>query len=225
MPNLTTRDWVAANLSQASKLGERMAKRNQGTMTLSVTPKSQSAADGFNKADGIEYFAMLQMKAPFFRCDRKQANLSISACSTMWNAAQEATGRDAERLEVCRACSIGAAHAGKRVIARSKLYGAAICPRCRRGAIRMINNTRCISCYNREREVLAGRNAKGGVPSKLRKLYPIEITYAVDGVPRRYKSDRAVDVIEPMIDVLRKTKGDIVFSFSSKPMFQQIGIV
>lgn len=192
---------------------------------LSASSKSPPVADDFSKADGVEYSAMPQMSVPYFRCDRRRAKLSIPACSKMWNAAQDATGHDAERLEVCRACPIGAAHAGKRVIARSKLYGASICPRCRKGATRMINDTRCISCYNREREILAGRNARGGMPSKLRKLYPFEVAYAIDGVAFRHRSDRAVDLMEPMIDVLRKTKGNVVFSFSPKLIFPQGGNV
>lgn len=77
----------------------------------------------------------------------------------------------------------------------------------------MINGIRCVSCYNREREVMAGKNAKGTAPVKLGPLFPINLSYIVDGSPQRFSTKCARDLMEPMVSVLRTTRGSIAFAF------------
>ncbi|MDP3328739.1 hypothetical protein [Parvibaculum sp.] len=139
----------------------------------------------------------------------------------MWREAQTAEGLKAERLEVCRLCPIGAAHAGEVVTATSRLFGSMICPRCRRGTTRMINGTRCVSCYNREREFMAGKNAKGTAPVKLGPLYPISVSYMIDGRAQRYSTNLARDLMEPMVSILRATRGNIAFAFLGSYQLRQ----
>lgn len=120
----------------------------------------------------------------------------------------------ASLTNTCRSCPIGAAHAGADHVHHSKLYGASICPACRTGATRMIGNKVCVSCYNRRRELRAGKNARGNAPIELmqRPVHPIEFRMAVDGRPRRVRAQGA-DLLEPMVQALRVTKGELAFAF------------
>ncbi len=74
----------------------------------------------------------------------------------------------------------------------------------------MIGNRRCVSCYNRERELRTGRNAKGHAPIKLRHLFRIELRYLVDGELRRFTDDVA-DTTEAIVQILRSTPGRVHF--------------
>lgn len=49
------------------------------------------------------------------------------------------------------------------------------------GRMRLVGGTRCISCYNREREILHGANAKGAQPQKWNCLRPASIELEKDG--------------------------------------------
>jgi hypothetical protein len=126
----------------------------------------------------------------------------------------EAVRDSAEALDVCRGCPIGAAHAGAQHIHYSTLFGQEICPRCRRGGLRMIRNRLCVSCYNRRREIRAGRNGRGNRPTELLQRPPKarEFRLIIDGVARRHR-DEGVDLFEPMVQALRVNKGRIAFAF------------
>ena len=112
----------------------------------------------------IAYSSFEGTSRKFFRCTRLSATLSTNSCAQRHRDAQTATGDTLDRLTDCRSCQIGAHHAGVELIHYSWLYGSQICPRCGHGTTRMIHGRRCISCYNREREFIAGRNAKGTKP-------------------------------------------------------------
>jgi hypothetical protein len=86
----------------------------------------------------------------------------------------------------------------------------------------MIHNRRCVSCYNREREVRAGKNARGNTPVKLLERRPRrrEFRLIVDGVGRPIR-DRGVDVAEPMIQAIRITKGRIAFGWVAPAAFRR----
>lgn len=82
----------------------------------------------------------------------------------------------------------------------------------------MIGGKVCVSCYNRQREVIAGKDAKHRKPIHLRPVVPIDISYTVDGSPRRLRLRYASGRIELMSHVLRTTPGTILFHFHSEPL-------
>lgn len=167
----------------------------------------------YNRIDGIKYGNFPGLQHPTFRCQPREATLSIPACVGMFQRAQAARGREAERYTACKTCSVGAAHTGVELILSSWLFDTMICPRCGHGTMRMIRNRACVSCYNREREVKAGRNAKGKVPSKLAPLIPVEVAYTANRTPRRYRSRHAVGAPEVMAHIMRTVPGQIIFHF------------
>lgn len=121
----------------------------------------------------------------------------------------------ASSLDVCRACPLGAIHAGVTPISYSPFFGSMICPRCRRGTTRMIQNRVCIGCYNRERELRKGRNARGNAPVELQRkpLHAVEMRVIVDGHPQRRRVERVVDTLEAVVQTLRTTRGQVRFAF------------
>lgn len=194
-------------------------------------------------APGVEYTEAHGLR--MFRCEPHSATLTITGCAKRWRESQgsaepaKVRGRSVKSspercggppesealagircasssLNVCRACPIGAAHAGAPVVRYSWMFGSGVCPRCDVGGARMIGNRRCISCYNREREMALGRNARGNIPAELlatSRLRPVSLHVIVDGQVHLKRAD-AVDVREPVVHVLRTTKGALAFAFA-----------
>jgi hypothetical protein len=119
-------------------------------------------------------------------------------------------------LARCSSCSTGAAHAGRGKITYAKWFRAAICPRCGVGTTRMIYNRRCVGCYNRQREMQAGRNARGNVPRELlrRPLRTVEVMLDVDGEVHCLRDRDSSGMAETVVQVLRTTTGMISFAFA-----------
>lgn len=168
------------------------------------------------EAPGVTYAVVTSAPGlKMFRCEPYRANLTMQGCGARWREAQTAGGEAADRVAHCRGCSIGALHAGFRPIAYSRWFGVSICPRCSKGTTRMIGGSRCVSCYNRERELRAGRNARGNKPVELleRPLHAVELRLVVDDEPRRVRHGPTTGLAETLIQILRTTKGEIGFGF------------
>jgi hypothetical protein len=167
-----------------------------------------------NTAPGVNYVELTGCDRRFFRCSPLRATLSVESCAANWRRAQRIPAADLGFVGKCGDCAIGSAHAGERHVHRSRIFDLEICPRCRRGGARMPGNRRCISCYNREREVKAGKNAKGTKPGLVldpRRLGAI-LNY---GAP----DQRLVDLLDPLtqdtielaVQVLRTVRGRVAF--------------
>lgn len=160
----------------------------------------------------MDYVSIPGVDGRYFQCAPLRALLSVSSCSGRFTAANHES--------VCHGCSVGAQHAGKTVVSR-RAVPRLLCCRCHDLAPRLINGGICVSCYNREREVAAGRNAKGTAPhphesywtqrapGKTLRLHRIEIGL-LRGKARRVVHDRAADTIEVVLGVLR-SNGDAAF--------------
>ena len=183
-------------------------------------------------APGLAYEDEIGMR--FFRCDRLNAKLTQPGCANRWLQAQTGPGgergpaafgaklRD-EALSMCRGCSVGALHAGHDPIRYSAHFGEMICPRCDKGTTRMIGGTRCVSCYNRERELAAGLNARGNIPVELlaRPLRPVSLRLLVNGVTLRKRFANVSGRPEAIVQTLRTMKGDIAFAWSPPVTLRQ----
>ena len=148
----------------------------------------------------------------YFRCPTYAATISTSQCASMWRIARATSG---DRNMRCRGCSVGAAHAGEVHEEVSALYGTPICPRCRRTGLRLIQGQVCVSCYNRQREFLIGRNAKGARPVKIKALPPRSIAYADGDGVKVHRRQRALDLTEAMLALLRTIPAQVQFGFRS----------
>ena len=116
----------------------------------------------------VTYFQIAGAPGEYFACTPLRATLSTRACAQMYQ--RESRTRSGQHPH-CRGCEVGALHAGER--APTPLYGSLICPRCARGSTRLVRGL-CVSCINRQYEVVRGRNARGGAGPRL-QLAPLEV--------------------------------------------------
>jgi len=163
----------------------------------------------------VEYFANPDVPGrTFFRCDRMRAVLSTDSCSAMWRKADDL---DDGARNSCRLCPIGAVHAGEVAASMSPLKGTLTCARCHRTAGRLIGGMVCVSCKNREYELLKGKNAKGTAPVKLCALDTRRLRYRHGDDVRTLRLRHTVDTDELLVAVLRDSKSQVVFAFNSAP--------
>jgi hypothetical protein len=179
----------------------------------------------------IHYFEVPDTPGRYFNCAR-YGMLSIQSCARNFS---EAPNRIKEgRYAGCIGCAIGRGHAGDGDAAATACAQKPrrVCVRCRRngmednsrffGRMRLVReHTVCISCYNREREVAHGRNAKGTQPLKWGGLYHAQMSYLKDGqVHARISTKNPVrDRIEVALTALRQHGANAVF-FTAPPIMQ-----
>lgn len=170
---------------------------------------------------GIEYFQYEGVPGQYFHCPSTMGTLSVSACAANYQLAMSPQGLKEGRRVTCRACPVGAQHAGVPDGAGSvsRFVGSTICARCHKEASRLIRNSICVGCYNREREVLIGRNAKGGIPAKCRMVFAMTLT-CILGAGQRIevrRFDRVSSFQEARIATLRGEPQACAFGWVSAP--------
>lgn len=164
----------------------------------------------------VEYETVEGVSGQYFRCPFGVANLlSTKACAGLYNEAMSPRGlREGLRYQ-CRACPVGAQHAGVSVetASGSRFLGSLYCSRCHGSARRLIRGSICVSCYNREREVLIGRNAKGGKPIHGKAVAPTTVGCVVEGVVSVRRMDRVASRVEAVLSVLRNESKSVTFGW------------
>lgn len=150
----------------------------------------------------------------YFNCEGMRATLAVTACAGNWRRGHHEGDLARQR---CKGCEIGALHAGEAGANRSPFLGTRICARCHRSESRLIHKHLCVSCYNREREVLLGRNAKGNKPSKLKALDARSVVYrGSDGIVQMRTIDRTLNTAEVVVAILRDQRKAVRFGFRGK---------
>lgn len=103
-----------------------------------------------------------------FTCQALAARVTTRGCATLWSSGEKHPPRPDESRARCIGCETGARNAGvdveaaRRAARASELAG--ICVTCTRGGGRLIRGRHCVSCYNRQREVSRGMDARGRAP-------------------------------------------------------------
>lgn len=126
-----------------------------------------------------------------FRCLTLHADITPATCASNFG--------NPGRYASCEGCHVGAHHSNRTLTpivtdrhARAAANHRITCVRCQRsnangsesfvGSIRMIVGRQiCISCWNREREVMKGSNSKDATPVKWAHLRPATLTIVQDG--------------------------------------------
>ena len=104
-------------------------------------------------AIGIEYREL--MPGFFaFDCNPLRATISPTSCADRWSKSECGSS--------CHGCSVGAQHAGRPDAPTPPTRMP--CCRCGRTDQRLLAKTLCVSCFNRQRETIKGRNSKGDFP-------------------------------------------------------------
>jgi hypothetical protein len=170
-----------------------------------------------NKPEAVIYFQHAGVPGDYFEC-ASYGSLSVAACARNFMEAPLCVKQG--RLQRCLGCALGSKHAGgaepPSVPAASSIVYRVACARCRRdgrtegtrllGRLRLVRgHTICVSCYNREREVLVGANAKGARPKKWDRLFHTRAAFisASRAVVVEHP-DPVVDRIELALTMFRK---------------------
>ncbi|MCE3602724.1 hypothetical protein LXA47_03810 [Massilia sp. P8910] len=179
----------------------------------------------------IIYFKVDGFDGKYFNCER-YGTLSPASCAKNFASAPEST-RTSGRLEACVGCLVGQQHADPAAAPKAAPATATsfsfrqVCVRCRRGGhadnnrligrMRLVrDHTTCVSCYNREREVIQGKNAKGARPKKWRHLFYVQIGSVSDGSLTIEAFDHPVrDRLEAMLTMLRRKTGPKVMAWTA----------
>lgn len=163
----------------------------------------------------VQYFEREELPGvQHFRCDKLMATLAVRSCADMW---RKANHDNLERLARCKTCPLGAVHAGETAASLSPFMGATVCARCQTTATRLIGKHLCVSCYNRQREFVIGRNSKGSRPSKMRPLARRTVRYFAAGDPVTRTLDLTADTEEMVVAVLRDSRKRATFAFHGMP--------
>jgi hypothetical protein len=160
------------------------------------------------------YFKIDRCAKSFFRCAALRSTLSTEACAENFRRAPALSENAVTCQHLCKRCPIGAEHAGMKLGHESKFRGVATCPRCRKFAGRMIGGTRCISCYNREREIRVGKNAKGSKPTGELPPRRLGLIIGFGDQDARYvelRGEYSRDTLELALSALRVAPGRIGF--------------
>jgi hypothetical protein len=147
---------------------------------------------------------------PYFDCTDLHASLTVTTCASLWRAAADPHRM---RYSTCRACPLGGRHAGIANVASGALRGLLVCSRCYRTSRRLILSNLCVSCYNRQREVVRGKNARGLPPTKLTRLDARAVCYAEGGRVRTVRSERTVSATELLVGTLRDAVQVVAFGW------------
>ena len=146
-----------------------------------------------------------------FECKARQARLTKRGCQGQWEKAQADKPEPWQSLWHCRSCPVGAQHAGVVQPVHQDEALAKLCPRCGRLTERMIKGRLCISCYNREREVVRGKNCKGNAPVRVAEaIRSIIAIFTVNGVEDIREFDGVTSVNEILVLLLREYGRDAV---------------
>ncbi|MFM0385865.1 hypothetical protein [Paraburkholderia dipogonis] len=154
----------------------------------------------------LEYFELDVLPGvKHFTCDRYKATLSVQSCAERWALANEGASdeRQSDRMRSCLKCHTGALHAGKSDMNMSPWKGSMMCARCGEGASRLVGRHLCLSHYNRQRERLLMKNAKGTAPKMHPPLHRRSVSFLTDGAVKTKTIEYTIGLEEVMFSVLR----------------------
>lgn len=174
----------------------------------------------------MDYFTYPGVPGRYFRCDAMRASLAETRCASMYREAKRLPSGACSSLEKCIGCEIGALHAGDENVQRkTSAVGALTCARCREHTARLVVGGICVSCYNRQREVEKGRNAKGVPPRPVDRFWMDEVPrckvvvthqsmllFSANDTPRIVTGNVA-DQLELMICAMRNVRDKFLFAF------------
>jgi hypothetical protein len=156
-----------------------------------------------------------------FHCEPMRASLSTDACARRWreaNAKRHGSGgiqvamKDSDKsCALCKGCRIGAMHAGADKANLHAIHVTNTCARCLKPAPRLINKHLCVSCYNRSREYLLGRNSRGNKPVMHPPLSSHSVSYMAGGELRIRTIELAAERREVIAAVLRDEHDAVTF--------------
>lgn len=167
----------------------------------------------------IEYYAIEGVPGRFFKCPKGVGKLSDKSCAKLYEEAMSPRGLREGLRFACRSCPLGAQHAGAdpHEAGSMRFLSRLSCARCLKQTCRLIRGSICVSCYNREREVVIGRNAKGNKPVHGRPIGSPAVYCRIGGVWQLRKLDRVASRLEAVLTVTRSEPHSGRFGWAPMP--------
>ena len=138
-------------------------------------------------APGVNYFEVAAggQSVRLFRCERFKCELTPASCACRFASAQGLNDRSdvGYAFYDCKRCQIGAAHADATVNARPRQKRD--CIRCGEWAFKLVKGLLCVSCFNRQREVLKGQDRRGRPPHAVIRFWdhePAKLPHVVTAI-------------------------------------------
>lgn len=173
----------------------------------------------------VEYRTIEGVRGEYFRCEALRATLSTKACSSNYSQAMSPKGLGAGTRHQCRGCPLGALHSGvvPETASSSRFLGQLICSRCHEQAGRLIRKSICVSCYNREREVMVGKNAKGNAPVHCRQVSSavLACVFGADSSMKVRRFDRVSSRVEAVLSTIRSETQTVAFGWVAPPIVRE----
>lgn len=151
----------------------------------------------------IDYFTMDGCPGLYFNCPRNLGKFAVAHCVRMYSEAHTPKGWAQGVRWTCRNCPTGADHAQVAPPPPSRFARSLRCTRCHRSANRLIRGVICLSCYNREREVLIGRNRKGNPPKFCPPIIACQVAVVGEVGTEVVKVERVASRVEAVLTLLR----------------------
>jgi hypothetical protein len=144
-------------------------------------------------------------------CVPYSATFSIDYCAKSHEKANTHEAIKNMWRQKCRRCPTGAACLGTdKYLERSALFKSKTCARCERQSLRLVGGWRCVSCYNRELENMAGLNAKGNPLKLIRHYFKAVVMFvARDGTIKKRELSRVMSKAEAVRSI-QLTEADII---------------
>lgn len=175
----------------------------------------------------VAYIQVDGAPGDYFRCDR-YGLMSVRTCAQNFDTAPDVAWQG--RLNGCVNCPVGASHAGAEVLVAAPL----VCTRCRRdpqdstqyratrqGKVRMVRGGMiCVSCFNREREVVLGRNARNTAPKAL-TLFDTNVGYIVDAQLVVERVAPTKDGAEAVLRIIRRSGGTALVAWVGRGVIKK----
>ena len=156
-----------------------------------------------------DYFTRDDAPGRYFCCKR-YGIMRDSSCAQNYREAPRLS-RVSGRLAGCVGCPTGALHCGGKPEDAAR-FG---CTRCRETkGLRMVRGgLLCVSCFNREREVVAGANAKGRPPTL--RLFPVNVLHVNGAVAAVTRHPLAIDRVEAALAVMHRGGSTVAVAWLS----------
>jgi hypothetical protein len=160
----------------------------------------------------VDYHTLPNVPGRYFACVPYNVTLSTTACAGMYTESKRAIE---PRHPACRGCAIGAHHAGDTAPPPESLFGRLLCCRCHRKRGRLLYGALCISCVNRQYEVIRGRNGKGNPPVKAARTFHLVCRAAPASAAQiEFGFQRSTSMVEAIYRVLRTEPRRVRFARS-----------
>lgn len=146
-------------------------------------------------------------------CPARMLTLTSAACVADFQRVLCKTPEPWESRWHCQHCALGAERAGLSVL---QTLPKGICVRCHREGLRIVTHAGlCVSCYNRQHELEAGKNGKGMFPTVTSQRYRVHaqvISIGDDGSHMfRCGVRHTASVLEGILSTLRVSHSVQVF--------------